>query len=190
MGRLAIGAYSLFTGLLDDVRIYNRVLSASEIQALANPASPTPTPTPTPTPAPIACHLYTPTSPIPAGFGSPYDVLTAPATNLMNVMCTDTSAAVTLGKNDPLQYIYNTGYLFKTGGSAWTPISYTSAESLISGAWYPKTATTNISLTSTELAQDSYVLSYMCSWTGTNWKCGCRDSACTQSYWQIQSFKR
>jgi hypothetical protein len=22
------------------------------------------------------------------------------------------------------------------------------------------------------------------------WKCGCRDSACTQSYWQIQSFKR
>jgi hypothetical protein len=27
------------------------------------------------------------------------------------------------GKGDPLQYIYNTGYLFKTGGTQWTPVS-------------------------------------------------------------------
>src|SRR6266850_4339400 len=26
--------------------------------------------------------------------------------------------------------------------------------------------------------------------TGSPWKCGCRDQAGTQSYWQIQSFKR
>jgi hypothetical protein len=108
----------------------------------------------------------------------------------MNVTCSTSSATVNLGKNDPMQYIYNTGYLFKTGGTAWTPFSYTLAESLVAGAWYPKTATATLSLTSTELAQDSYVLSYMCSWTGSQWKGGCRDSACTQSYWQIQSFKR
>ncbi len=41
-----------------------------------------------------------------------------------------------------------------------------------------------------ELSQPSYVLGYHCSWTGSGWKCGCRDQACTQSYWQIQSFKR
>jgi hypothetical protein len=28
------------------------------------------------------------------------------------------------------------------------------------------------------------------TWTRSMWKCGCRDSACAQSYWQIQSFKR
>ena len=70
------------------------------------------------------------------------------------------------------------------------PIFYTSTESFISNAWYPKTATATLSLTSTELSQSSYVLGYICSWTGSGWKCGCRDQACTQSYWQIQNFKR
>jgi hypothetical protein len=140
---------------------------------------------------PTVCHQYTPSTTIPTGFASPYDVVSSPSTNLMNATCLNlTDARLDLGKGDPLQYIYNQGYLFKTGGSAWTPLSYTSTESLIAGAWYPKSATTNISMTSTELAQPSYNLAYICSWTGSVWKCGCRDSACTQSYWQIQSFKR
>jgi hypothetical protein len=58
-------------------------------------------------------------------------VVTSPSTNLMYVTCGTTSATVNLGKNDPMQYIYMTGYLFKTGGTAWAPISYTSTESLI-----------------------------------------------------------
>jgi hypothetical protein len=154
------------------------------------PSPPMPGPGLDAIPPPAACHQYTSTSAIPSGFGSPYDVLSSPFTNLMNVTCDVSSARVDLGKNDPMQYIYNTGYLFKTGGTAWSPISYTSTEALVAGAWYPKTATTNLSLTSTELANPNYVLGYICSWTGSGWKCGCRDSACTQSYWQIQSFKK
>jgi hypothetical protein len=153
--------------------------SAAEINVYGTPAS-----------APTACSLYTPTSAIPQGFGSPYDVVSAPSTNLIQAICDSSSARIDLGKGDPLQYIYTTGYLSKTGGTNWSPISYTSTESLISGAWYPKTANTTISLTSTELANPSYVLGYLCTWTGSQWKCGCRDSACTQSYWEIQSFKR
>ena len=42
----------------------------------------------------------------------------------------------------------------------------------------------------TEQAQDTYILGYLCSWMGSRWQCGCRDSAWTQSYWQIQSFQR
>ena len=60
---------------------------------------------------------------------------------------------------------------------------------LAAPAWQ-KTATATLSLTSTELSQNSYVLGYLCTWTGSTWKGGCRDSACTQSYWQRQSFKR
>jgi len=41
---------------------------------------------------------------------------------------------IDLGKGSSNQYIYNTGYLFKTGGTNWTPISYTSTESLIANA--------------------------------------------------------
>jgi hypothetical protein len=109
----------------------------------------------------------------------------------MNATCLNlTDARVDLGKGDPLQYIYNTGYRYKTGQTNWTPVSYTSVESLIANAWYPKSATATISLTSTELTNPSYNLAYICTWTGSAWKCGCRDSACMQSYWQIQSFKR
>jgi hypothetical protein len=47
---------------------------------------------------------------------------------------------------------------------------------------YPKTANTTIAMTSTELANPSYNLAYICSWVGNAWKCGCRDSACAQRY--------
>jgi hypothetical protein len=39
-------------------------------------------------------------------------------------------------------------------------------------------------------ARQPSLLAYLCTWIGSGWKCGCRDSACMQSYWQIQSFKR
>jgi hypothetical protein len=42
----------------------------------------------------------------------------------------------------------------------------------------------------TDNTNASYSVAYTCRWTGSQWKCGCRDSTCTQSYWQIQSFKR
>jgi hypothetical protein len=126
-------------------------------------ATPSPSPTPTPTPGPTACSLYTPSSTIPTGYASPYDVVSSPSTNLMNVTCDISSARVDLGKGDPLQYIYNQGYLFKTGGTNWTPVPYTSTEQLIANAWYPKTAAANIALTSTELTNPSYSLAYICS---------------------------
>jgi hypothetical protein len=72
-----------------------------------------------------------------------------------------------MGSNSANQYIYNTGYLFKSGTSNWTPYTLTSTEALVSNAWYPKTASTNISMTQTELSQNSYVLGYICTWTGT-----------------------
>jgi hypothetical protein len=80
--------------------------------------------------------------------------------------------------------------LFKTGGADWIPIPYTSTETLIAEAWYPKNANTTIAMTSTELANPSYVLAYMCTYTGTQWKCGCRDSVCAQSYWQLQGIQQ
>jgi hypothetical protein len=42
----------------------------------------------------------------------------------------------------------------------------------------------------TDSTKASYDVAYTCRWTGQRWKCGCRDRACTQSYWPVQSFKR
>src|SRR6266508_6295541 len=68
-----------------------------------------------------------------------------------------------VGKGSPRQYIYNTGYLCKQGDTHWRSISYTSTGPLISNAWYPKTANTTIAMTSTEFANPSYVLGYICT---------------------------
>jgi hypothetical protein len=50
---------------------------------------------------PIACSQYTPSSTIPTGYASPYDVVSSPSTNLMNVTCDVSSARVDLSKGDP-----------------------------------------------------------------------------------------
>jgi hypothetical protein len=49
----------------------------------------------------------------------------------------------------------------------------------------------------TDSTKGSYDVAYTCKWTPStgsgqagSWQCGCRDAACTQRYWMIQSFKR
>src|SRR5205823_5992158 len=64
-GALRIGGNSIwgeyFTGRIDEVRVYNRALSQTEIQADMGSPIVTPTPTPTPTPAPTETPTPTPT---------------------------------------------------------------------------------------------------------------------------------
>jgi hypothetical protein len=89
-----------------------------------------------------------------------------------------------------LSYPYTpSSYHYHAGMANWIPISLASTEAKISNAWHPKTA--NTTLSGLDLQNTThYVLGYLCTSNGTQWKCGCRDSACTQSYWQVQSFKR
>gem|GEM_PF-2306067 len=64
----SFGAY--FYGTIDEVRIYNYALSASEIQALYESVSIPPTPTPSPSPPPASAHTPSPT-PTPTPTPSP-----------------------------------------------------------------------------------------------------------------------
>ena len=59
LARRGDGQY--FAGILDDVRLYNRALSAAEVQALATMPTPTPTAAATPTPLPTNTPLPTST---------------------------------------------------------------------------------------------------------------------------------
>jgi hypothetical protein len=83
----------------------------------------------------------------------------------MAATCAPTDVTLALGRGDPLQYIYNTGYSYRTGQSGWNALPYTSPETLIANAWYPKTATATLNLTAAQQAQDTYALAYICSWT-------------------------
>ncbi len=101
------------------------------------PASATPTPTPTPPPSSVSCHLYTPTSAIPSGFGVPWDVFSANEMLIRATCQSATDATLDFGKSDPLQYIYDTGYHYHAGLSGWMPMSLTAMESLIANALVP-----------------------------------------------------
>jgi parallel beta helix pectate lyase-like protein len=133
------------------------------------------------------CHTYTAGAAIPAGFGVPWDV-TNPSSLLLKAQCTGVGATLNLGDNNPLTYIYKNAHIARAGSSGWSPITLFGG-GLISNNWFPRTASAMVSMTSTELSGTSHYVGFVCRYSG-GWKCGCRDTACAQSYWQIQSFRR
>jgi hypothetical protein len=60
---------------------------------------------------------------------------------------------------------------------------------IVSHAWFPASATGIYPMSDADMANTSYYVGYIRKYA-TSCKCGCRDTACTQSYWQIQQFKR
>jgi hypothetical protein len=108
------------------------------------------------------CSQYTPSSTIPTGYGVPWDVFSA-NTLVMKATCNPSNVTLDSGRGDPMQYIYNQGYSFRAGQSSWMQMPYTSTESLIANAWYPKSATGTMNLDSTQQTTDTYVLGYICT---------------------------
>ena len=131
-----------------------------------------------------SCNGYASTDTVPNGFGAAFDVLSSARELLVSVSCDATSATVSFGGGKQTQYIYEKGYEY-VGGS-WKAINLTGSNKVSN--WYVGTATRRVTRTNSEMKDDNYVIGYVCSWTGSAWKCGCRDSACTQNLWQLQSF--
>ena len=51
----------------------------------------------------------------------------------------------------------------------------------------PTTATiTDPDITTASASAPAYLVGMVCSVQGGGWKCGCRDTSCTNFYWQIQ----
>ena len=139
------------------------------------------------------CQKIAPGAAIPAGYGAPYNTLSVSAEQLMNVVCNTNSASVSIGNNSTSQYIYRYGYIWRN--NAWQRIDLTGSVPAYEGNWFRGNATATVSLTATELTQENNLIAYICNWTPSTssgrageWKCGCRDSACTTPYWQLQRF--
>jgi hypothetical protein len=130
---------------------------------------------------PGPCHLYTSGSaptPFYAGYGVPWNVL-KPSELLLQAWCTDTDTTAYIG---PATYISHQGYVWD--GSNWQILQLTcTGGAKVSNAWCPNTAQGALP------ANASYYIAYSCNSTGSAWKCGCRDQACTESFWQLQSYQ-
>lgn len=132
-----------------------------------------------------ACSQLDSTKAIPSGFGASYDLVLPGYASLMKTNCTSTGLSLEVGNNQSYQYVYKIGYFYRNG--AWEPFTFSNAKT--DSDWIIGTANASINLSETERLNTNYVVTYVCTWTGTAWKCGCRDKACTSSHWQLQIFK-
>jgi len=122
-----------------------------------------------------SCATLLPGSTIPQGFGTPWNVFN-PSELFLKASCNGPQTTANLG---PSTYIYYQGYALVN--SQWQQISFTcTGGSLVANAWCPTSAQGTLPANATD-----YV-GYTCNLTGTKWNCGCADTACAQSFWQLQ----
>jgi hypothetical protein len=150
--------------------------------ALAQTGAPSPSPGSTSHP----CHLLTSAQSVPDGHGAAYNVFSVAKELLLEVECGSSSnATLTVGNGQNTTYIYRVAYEWING--AWKEIALSGPERAASD-WYVGTATANLMRSQAQLAGDNFVVAYTCLWQNNAWKCGCRDSSCSQAYWQLQAF--
>ena len=134
----------------------------------------------TATNAQTQCHLLDQNSALPAGFASPYNFQLN--TLGITVECSGTNATITAGTGSQNTYVYENGYTWN--GVAWDPFTFTPSASK-AGQWLIGQGSKTLTA---PLNQQTHIVAYTCHWTGSDWKCGCRDQTCTTPSWQIQAY--
>ena len=176
-----------FSGRIDDLRIYNTALTQTEIQTDMN--------TPLTQPTSIQpCNTVTTTNFSQSAYnsyGAPYDAFQT-STNLMNAMCTgaDTHTVnLTTGvTGDTTRIVYTKGYWYDATTTAWRQYTGTCTGAL-NGEWCQGSVSATITdpnVSTASAANPTYLVGMTCSVQGGGWKCGCRDTSCTNFSWQIQ----
>ena len=131
---------------------------------------------------PNSCSVYTSVSQVPAGYGSPFNELSTLKEPTLSVTCSANGAAVTAG-NSANSSVYKSGFYTENG--QWKKMSLTGLEDPNNTGWFKGTALSNIPTPSGQ----NFTIAFICQYQNNAWKCGCRDSACAQNYWTIQSYK-
>jgi len=134
-----------------------------------------------------ACSQLDSTKAIPAGFGAAYDFTTPGYQLSVKTTCDVSSLGLEVGNGLESQLIYKYGYIYRNG--AWEKFTFSNASSDATNVWIKSKATGSIVLSTEEKLNTNYIVAYICNWTGTKWKCGCRDNVCATSFWQLQIFK-
>jgi len=139
---------------------------------------------------PNACSLYTATGTLPEGYGSPFNQLSTTHEPTLTVSC-GTNGSVATSESPTVAtagsqatYTYKTGFVAQNG--AWQKVDFSGAPAANNDGWFQGSALSNIP--SPTAGGTNFVIAFVCQYQGSAWKCGCRDSACTQNYWTIQGY--
>ncbi len=124
-------------------------------------------------------------------YGAPFDAFQT-STNLMNTTCTsaDTHTInLTTGvTGDTTRIIYTKGYWYDAVTTAWRQYTGTCTGAL-NGEWCQGSVSatiTDTNVSTANAANPTYLVGMTCRVQGGSWKCGCRDTSCTNFSWQIQ----
>lgn len=145
------------------------------------------------TPGP--CSLYPAGSANFSPYGLHWDWTSQQKELLLKATCQTDSTTLDIGNGREvgsganaagLTYVYHQGY-WNTGSGAWTPYSLQCSgtdKTKIVNAWCKGSAQASLPATA------KWFVAYSCIWTGTKWQCGCSDSTCATTYWQVQGINR
>lgn len=142
------------------------------------------------TPTVGVCNLYNSGDIPPTGYGAAWNVLgIRGGVHLRSECQNNNSAKITVGFENysgstPL-LIYNKGYTYLNG--SWKPFTLSGTFAQGSTAWLQGGGTHTLSSLPTGT---TYWVGYTCQWINNKWNCGCRDSSCTQAFWQLQGVVR
>ncbi|QQS20667.1 MAG: hypothetical protein IPL87_03820 [Candidatus Moraniibacteriota bacterium] len=147
------------------------------------------------TPTFSPCSTLTPSSSLPGGYGSPFDLFLS-NTPLVAAECTSSdihTLKATIGiPGNQTRVSYTKGYWYNPGTSSW--VEYTGACSgTQNGNWCqgPVTATvTHANIDTTSAQTPVTFVGMTCSVQNGAWKCGCRDTSCSSFLWQVQGAGR
>lgn len=153
-------------------------LSDASIQASTG----IPTPCNTVTPSNFSQSAYN-------AYGAPFDVFSS-NTPLINAQCTSAdphTLQLTSGiTGDTTRIVYTKGYYY--ANSLWNQYTGTCTGAQ-NGDWCQGSVSamiTNPNLSTASAANPTYLVGMTCSVQGGGWKCGCRDTTCSNFSWQVQ----
>lgn len=115
-------------------------------------------------------------------FAPPYSLVTGEEETLIKVAC-DNDVTVLVDSDETTTYVYKYGYAWD--GDSWNRIQYSGSRT--SGNWVRGPAIKTLS--NPDDTNTYRVAAYVCQRIGSSWKCGCKNSSCTNKTWQIQEYK-
>ena len=129
---------------------------------------------------PTECHIYDGQQPVREGWGAAYDVFSADHEVLLKATCTTNETQITVGNNNADTYIYHLAHYWINEQEEGDKQLQCNGEK-VDNTWCVGEATAVIS------SQIKYFAAYTCRRQIDNsWKCGCRDTQCAESFWQLQ----
>lgn len=132
------------------------------------------------------CGQYTSSTPPPAGYGAAYNVFSPQM--LVQIFCDTGGIRLQAGAGETNQVVYEKGYYYRN--NVWSEIRLSGATRYegASSPWFVGSAQSILSKSSVLPFGTNYIVAYVCVDQGGQWKCGCSDSSCVQSKWQLQAF--